>query len=85
MNHRPTDVAIKKSVMLALGFSIFAPYSLGRQCGSFRAKMVGVQGRKPWGSWSRNRCRKVRDFASRPRIWTRMVKRVAYTDYELGR
>ena len=28
MNHRPTDAAIKNSVMLALGSSIFAPYSI---------------------------------------------------------
>jgi hypothetical protein len=28
MNHRPTDVAIKSSVMLALGSSAFAPYSI---------------------------------------------------------
>ena len=28
MNHRPTDVAIKSSVMLALGSSVFGPYSI---------------------------------------------------------
>ncbi len=28
MNHRPTDAAIKSSVMLALGSSIFPPYSI---------------------------------------------------------
>ena len=28
MNHRPTDAAIKSSVMLALGSSIFSPYSI---------------------------------------------------------
>ena len=28
MNHRPTDAAIKSSVMLALGSSIYSPYSI---------------------------------------------------------
>ena len=31
MNHRPTDTAIKNNVMLAIGTSMFAPYSILHQ------------------------------------------------------
>ena len=58
---------------------------LGRQCPSSRAKRVGIQGRKPWISWSCSRCRTGRDFASRPRIWIGMVRRMACTNCDFER